>query len=89
MAHGDHILAHDVLRVLNGARSLPPQDAINALCPFLRKTSGRIAGSDRFADASRAAIQNPIDVLAEKQVATDDDWQEAIETTFSMVNAAD
>ena len=89
MAHGDHILAHDVLRVLNGARSLPPQDAIEALRPFLEETSGRIVGNDRFADASRAAIQNLIDVLAEKQVATDDDWQEAIETTFSMVNAAD
>jgi hypothetical protein len=87
MIDGDRKLADDASRVLHGARCLPPEDAVNALRPFLNKLSAHISG-DRFVDASRAAVAKLVDSLKNKREATDDIWQDAIETTFSLANAA-
>ena len=88
MIAGDRKIADDALRVLHGARCLPTAEAVNALRPFLDAVRTRASG-DRFVDASRAAVGQLVDSLDVRKEATDDVWQDAIETTFSLANAAD
>jgi hypothetical protein len=79
-------LVCDVLHVLHGARSLPAAEAIEALGPFMEKMRNRASGTDRFADASAAAVSALVQRLETKGVATDDLWEEAIESSTSFAN---
>jgi hypothetical protein len=79
-------LVCDVLHVLHGARSLPAAKAIEALGPFMEKMRNRASGTDRFADASAAAVSALVQRLETKGVATDDLWEEAIEASTSFAN---
>jgi hypothetical protein len=81
-------LVGDVLHILHGARSLPPSEAIEALRPFMNTMRDRISGTDRFADASAAAVSALVQRLETKGVATDDLWEEAIESSTSFANEA-
>jgi hypothetical protein len=68
----------EVLRILHGARGLPPAEAAEALRPFLE--SMRKSGSDdALARASIAAVTELARSLKENHAASDDLWQEAIE----------
>ena len=88
MAHGDkQKKTSDVLRILHGARTLPPAEAAEALKPFLE--SMRKSGSgDALARASIAADAELARSLKENHAASDDLWQEAIEATLSFANEA-
>jgi hypothetical protein len=81
-------LAHDVLHILHGARSLPLGKAVEALQPFLDAMRHRISGADRYADASANAVTALVQSLETKGSATDDAWQAAIESTLSLANEA-
>jgi len=48
----------------------------------------RACGTDRFADVSVAAISALLQRLETKGVATDDLWEEAIESSTSFANEA-
>jgi hypothetical protein len=79
-------LIGDVLHILHGARSLPPAEAIEALRPFMNRMCGRDSGSDRFAAASAAAVSALVQRLEAEGAATDDLWEEAIESSLSFAN---
>jgi hypothetical protein len=57
MSSGNKQLASDVLRILHGARSLPPAEAVEALRPFLESVPKKGSG-DKLADASFSALRN-------------------------------
>jgi hypothetical protein len=46
----------------------------------------RASGTDRFADASAAAVSALVQRLEAKGAATDDLWEEAIESSLSFAN---
>jgi hypothetical protein len=77
---------NDVLHILHGARSLPSGEAVAALRPFLNAMRNRPAGSDRLADASAAAVNALVQQLETDGVATDDQWEVAIESSLSFAN---
>jgi hypothetical protein len=77
-------LAADALRVLHGARSLSPMEAVEALTPFLEGLEN--AMGDQLAVASAAAVTKLVRSLEEHGAASDDLWQQAIETTLSLAN---
>jgi len=77
----------DVLRILHGARSLPPVEAAEALRPFL-ESMRKSASGDALARASIAAVTELARSLKENHAATDDLWQEAIDATLSYANEA-
>jgi hypothetical protein len=81
-------LVSDVLHILHGARSLPSAEAIEALRPFLNTMHDRASGTDRFADASAAAVSALVQGLETRGFATDDLWEEAIESSTSFANEA-
>jgi hypothetical protein len=81
-------LVSDVLHILHGARSLPPAEAIEALRPFVQTMRNRGSGIDRFADASAAAVSALVQRLEATGAATDDLWEEAIESSLSFANEA-
>jgi hypothetical protein len=81
-------LVSDVLHILHGARSLPSAEAIDALRPLMNTMRDRACGTDRFADASVAAISALLQRLETMGVATDDLWEEAIESSTSFANEA-
>jgi hypothetical protein len=81
-------LIGDVLHILHGARSLPPAEAIEALRTFMNTMRGRDSGSDRFAAASAAAVSALVQRLEAEGAATDDLWEEAIESSLSFANEA-
>ena len=79
-------MAANALRVLHGARGLPPVEAVEALTPFLQTLEK--ASGDKLAAASAAAVTELVRSLKEKHAASDDLWQQAIETTLSLANEA-
>ena len=79
---------NDVLHILHGAQSLPPAEAIEALRPFINTMRNRTSSADRLADASAAAVSALVQRLEAKGVATDDLWEEAIESSLSFANEA-
>jgi hypothetical protein len=85
MSKGEKQQTSDVLRILHGARSLPPAEAAEALRPFLE--SMRKSGlDDALARASIAAVTELARSLKENHAASDDLWQDAIEATLSFAN---
>jgi hypothetical protein len=82
-------LVCNVLHILHGARSLAPAEAIEALRPFVNTMRYRALGIDRLADASTAAVSALVERLEAEGVATNDLWEEAIETSLSFANAGD
>jgi hypothetical protein len=87
MNDGNKQSASEALAILHGARSLPPDEAVEALRPFLESMCKKGAGS-KLADASTAAITQLVRSLQENSAASDDLWQEAIEATVSLANEA-
>jgi hypothetical protein len=81
-------LVGDVLHILHGARSLPPAEAIEALRPFINAMHDRASGADRLADVSVATVNALVQRLEVEGVATDDLWEEAIESALSFANEA-
>jgi hypothetical protein len=75
------------LDTLHGARSLPPEEAIAKLRDFLESINTSVPDSPRLADASDA-LMILVSQLETGGVATDDDWQHAIETMLSLANEA-
>jgi hypothetical protein len=87
MIHGDKKLSSDALRILHGARSLPPAEAVEQLRPFLKTMHGERSG-DKLADASTAAVTELVRSLRDNHAASNDLWEEAIEATLSFANEA-
>jgi hypothetical protein len=85
MSDGDKKLTSDTLRILHGARGLPPVEAAEALRPFL-ETMRRKRSGDKLADASTAAVTELARSLKENHAASNDLWEEAIEATVSFAN---
>ena len=77
---------NDVLHILHGARSLPCAEAVAALRPFLNAMRNRPTGTDRLAEASSAAVNALVQQLETDGVATDDQWEAAIESSLSFAN---
>jgi hypothetical protein len=75
-------LAAGALHILHGARALSPIEAVEALTPFLET----LETSDEIATAAAAAVSKLVQSLEEHQSASDDLWQQAIETTVSLAN---
>ena len=87
MSDGEKQPTSDVLRILHGARGLPPAEAAEALTPFLESMRKSDSG-DALARASIAAVTELARSLKENHAASDDLWQEAIEATLSFANEA-
>jgi len=79
-------LVCDVLHILHGARSLPAVEALEALQPFMDTMRYRVAGSNRLADASVAAVSALVRGLEAKGEASNDLWESAIESSLSFAN---
>jgi hypothetical protein len=80
-------LAVAALDTLHGARELPSDEAAAKLRDFLNSISSPLANSARLANAS-AALKALIEKLEQGCSASNDDWQEAIETMLSLANEA-
>jgi hypothetical protein len=80
-------LTSDSLRILHGARGLPPLEAVEALRPFL-EAMRRARPGNKLADASTAAVTELVRSLKENHAASDDVWEDAIEATVSFANEA-
>lgn len=80
----EHIAA-EALKMLQGARSLPPVDTVEALTPFL-DAMDRETSKSKLADASTAAVTELVRSLKENHAASNDLWEDAIESTLSFVN---
>jgi hypothetical protein len=78
-------MASEVLRILHGARALPPAEAADVLMPFL-DLMRRQGSTDTLASASVASVTKLSRSLKDNHAASDDFWQEAIEATLSFVN---
>jgi hypothetical protein len=78
-------LASAALDTLHGARELPPIEAVAELRDFLNSIGSPLPDSARLADAS-AALKGLIEKLEQGDSASNDDWQEAIETMLSLAN---
>jgi hypothetical protein len=72
---------------LHGARELPPEEAAAKLRDFLSSISSPLANSARLADSS-AALKGLVEKLEQGGSASNDDWQQAIETMLSLANEA-
>jgi hypothetical protein len=81
-------LVNNVLHILHGARGLPFAEAVAALRPFMNTMRNRASGSDRLANASAAAVGALVQRLEADGGATDDLWEEAIESSLSFANEA-
>jgi hypothetical protein len=68
-------MASEVLRILHGARALPPAEAADALVPFL-DLMRRQGSTDTLASASVAAVTKLSQSLNDNHTASDDLWQE-------------
>jgi hypothetical protein len=78
-------LAAAALGTLHGARQLPSEEAAAVLGDFLNSISSPFPDSDRLSEAS-SALKRLIDKLEADGLASDDDWQSAIETMHSLAN---
>jgi hypothetical protein len=79
-------LVCDALHILHGARSLPAAEALAALQPFMNTMRYQVFGSDRLADASVAAVSALVRGLEANGEASNDLWEEAIESSLSFAN---
>ena len=66
--------ASEVLRILHGARGLPPAEAADELTPFLNLMHKQ-GSIDTLASASVAAVTELSRSLRENHAASDDLWQ--------------
>jgi hypothetical protein len=80
-------LATAALGTLHGARELPAEDAASRLRDFLNSIASPLLNSSRLAEAS-GALRSLLQKLEADGSASDDDWQEAIETMLSLANEA-
>ena len=80
-------LATAALGTLHGARELPAEDAASRLRDFLNSIASPLLNSSRLAEAS-GALRSLLQKLEADGSASDDDWQEAIETMLSLANKA-
>ena len=78
-------LATAALNLLHGARSLPPAEAAAHLRDSLNSINASIPDSARLADASEA-LSTLVGKLEINTPATNDDWENAIETMVSLSN---
>jgi len=78
-------LATAALNLLHGARTLPPAQAAAKLRDFLNSINASIPDSAGLADAS-GALNTLVSKLETNTPATNDDWENAIETMLSLSN---
>jgi hypothetical protein len=78
--------ASHTLRILHGARSLLPAEAVAALRPFLESIRKETSQGDILADAASAAVSELVRSLEANHSAPDDLWQDAIDATLSYAN---
>jgi hypothetical protein len=88
MSASDRQLTSDTLRILHGARGLPPEETVEALRPFLEAMCIE-RSVDKIADASIAAVTELVRSLKENHAASNVLWLEAIETTVSFANESE
>jgi hypothetical protein len=81
----DSQLATAALDTLHGARAVPPTEAATKLRDFLDSISAPATDSPRLSEAY-SALKTLVSALEAKGAATDDDWQNAIETMLSLAN---
>ena len=81
--NGDLELTSKTLRILHGARGLPPEEAAEALRPFLEAMRMK-RPPDKLAEASTAAVTELVRSLKENHAASNDLWLWAIETSVSF-----
>jgi hypothetical protein len=86
MSEDDKAMAADTLRILHGARSLPPARAAKALEPFLESMAHKNRSGAKLGNASADAVLALARSLRETNEASDDLWQEAIDATLSYAN---
>jgi hypothetical protein len=78
-------LANAALETLHGARGLSAVQAGAQLRDFLDSISSHLDSSTRLSDAS-VALKSLIQSLETNGSASNDDWQNAIETMLSLAN---
>ncbi len=78
-------LAAAALDLLHGARSLPPAEAAAKLRTFFNSINASIPQSASRSDAS-GALGTLVGKLEATGLATNDDWEHAIETMLSLAN---
>jgi hypothetical protein len=78
-------LAAAALETLHGARALPAAEAAAKLRDFVDSIGTILPPTARLADAS-GALRTLVNQLESEGVATDDTWENAIETMLSFAN---
>jgi hypothetical protein len=85
MSTNESQLATAALETLHGARGLPPAEATAKLRDFMDSIGTIVPPTARLAEAS-GALRTLINQLESDGSATDDTWEDAIETMLSFAN---
>ena len=85
MSTNESQLATAALETLHGARGLPPAQATAKLRDFMDSIGTIVPPTARLAEAS-GALRTLINQLEADSSATDDTWEDAIETMLSFAN---
>jgi hypothetical protein len=85
MSTNESQLATAALETLRGARGLPPAEATAKLRDFMDSIATIVPPTARLAEAS-GALRTLVNQLEADGSATDDIWEDAIETMLSFAN---
>jgi hypothetical protein len=85
MSTNESQLATAALETLHGARGLPPAEATAKLRDFMDSIGTIVPPTARLAEASDA-LRTLVNQLEADGSATDDTWEDAIETMLSFAN---
>jgi hypothetical protein len=85
MSTNESQLATAALETLHGARGLPPAEATAKLRDFMDSIGTIVPTTARLAEAS-GALKTLVNQLESDGSATDDTWEDAIETMLSFAN---
>ena len=85
MSTNESQLATAALETLHGARGIPPAEATAKLRDFMDSIGTIVPPTARLAEAS-GALRTLVNQLESDGSATDDTWEDAIETMLSFAN---
>lgn len=85
MSTNESQVATAALETLHGARGLPPAEATAKLRDFMDSIGTIVPPTARLAEAS-GALRTLVNQLESDGSATDDTWEDAIETMLSFTN---